>query len=317
MDFFGRLREERARLGLTQQEVADTANVHVKTVRRWESQVPIPLDAMVPLLAIGYDVQYVASGLRSKNVHELREKGVDYEVAPGYTRDEVEMLKAYRALMPAQRDEMQREDADDPAAFPSFAGGLGVPFAAWTVARAPIAPTLRQLGGWHDLVVLERDMVPPERTLDVLGEALLGCRVPCLLLPPGWNGTAAFQRVAIGWNGSAEATGALRRALPILQLARRVTLIDGEMRGSGEDAPGVARPDPVVYLRQHQVEAVSQRLPAPAKAVGAQLLHKARELQADLLVMGAYSQSRTRERVFGGATRHVLLHADIPLLMQH
>lgn len=105
MDFFGRLREERARLGLTQQEVADTANVHVKTVRRWESQVPVPLDAMIPLLAIGYDVQYVASGLRSKNVHELREKGVDYEVAPGYTRDEVEMLKAYRALTPAQREQ--------------------------------------------------------------------------------------------------------------------------------------------------------------------------------------------------------------------
>lgn len=105
MDFFGRLREERARLGLTQQEVADTANVHVKTVRRWESQVPIPMDAVVPLLAVGFDVQYVASGLRSKNVHELREKGVDYEVAPGYTRDEVELLKAYRALTPAQREQ--------------------------------------------------------------------------------------------------------------------------------------------------------------------------------------------------------------------
>lgn len=105
MDFFGRLREERARLGLTQQEVADAANVHVKTVRRWESQVPIPLDAMIPLLAIGYDVQNVAGGLRSKNAHELREKGVDYEVAPGYTRDEVEMLKAYRALTAAQREQ--------------------------------------------------------------------------------------------------------------------------------------------------------------------------------------------------------------------
>lgn len=220
-------------------------------------------------------------------------------------------------LMPAQRDEMQREDADDPADFPSFARGLGVPFAAWTVACAPIAPTLRQLGGWHDLVVLERAMVPPERTLDVLGEALLGCRVPCLILPPGWNGEAAFQRVAIGWNGSAEATGALRRALPILQLARHVTLIDGEMRRSDEDVPGVSRPDPVLYLRHHQVEVAMQHLHAPSKATGTLLLHKAHEMQADLLVMGAYSQSRTRERVFGGATRHVLLHADIPLLMQH
>lgn len=105
MDFFGRLREERARLGLTQQEVADAANVHVKTVRRWESQVAIPLDAMIPLLAIGYDVQYVASGVRSKNIHEVRERGVDYEVAPGYTRDEIELLRSYRALTPAQREQ--------------------------------------------------------------------------------------------------------------------------------------------------------------------------------------------------------------------
>jgi transcriptional regulator with XRE-family HTH domain len=105
MDFFGRLREERARLGLTQQEVADTANVHVKTVRRWESQVAIPLDAMIPLLAIGYDVQYVASGVRSKNISEVREKGVDYEVAPGYSRDEVDLLRGYRALTPGQREQ--------------------------------------------------------------------------------------------------------------------------------------------------------------------------------------------------------------------
>ncbi|WP_313917114.1 helix-turn-helix transcriptional regulator [Tahibacter sp.] len=105
MDFFERLREERARLGLTQQEVADTANVHVKTVRRWESQVAIPLDAMIPLLAIGYDVQYVASGVRSKNINEVREKGVDYEVAPGHSRDELDLLRSYRALTPGQREQ--------------------------------------------------------------------------------------------------------------------------------------------------------------------------------------------------------------------
>lgn len=105
MDFFGRLREERARLGLTQQEVAAAASVHVKTVRRWESQVAIPLDAMIPLLAIGYDVQYVASGVRSKNINEVREKGVDYEVSPGYTRDEVELLRGYRAMTPSQREQ--------------------------------------------------------------------------------------------------------------------------------------------------------------------------------------------------------------------
>lgn len=105
MDFYDRLREERARLGLTQQQVADVVNVHVKTVRRWESLVAIPLDALVPLLGIGYDVQYVASGIRSKNVAEVREKGVDYEVMPGTTREEVELLRVYRALGATQREQ--------------------------------------------------------------------------------------------------------------------------------------------------------------------------------------------------------------------
>jgi transcriptional regulator with XRE-family HTH domain len=105
MDFYDRLREERARLGLTQQQVADVAEVHVKTVRRWESQVAIPLDALVPLLGIGYDVQYVASGIRSKNVAQVRERGVDYEVMPGATRDEVELLRVYRTLGGTQREQ--------------------------------------------------------------------------------------------------------------------------------------------------------------------------------------------------------------------
>ncbi|HZX71811.1 MAG TPA: universal stress protein [Rhodanobacter sp.] len=40
-------------------------------------------------------------------------------------------------------------------------------------------------------------------------------------------------------------------------------------------------------------------------------------MRADLLVMGAYSHSRLRERVLGGATRDVLTHAQIPVLMHH
>ncbi len=126
-------------------------------------------------------------------------------------------------LMPGQRDEMEREGVDEPAAFPLFAQALGIRHAAWIVTRSPIAPTLRQLGGWHDLIVLEHDMVEPEQALDLLSEALRGCRAPCLILPPHWSGPATFQRIVIGWNGSAEATRALHGALPMLQLARPIT----------------------------------------------------------------------------------------------
>ncbi|MEE8623640.1 MAG: universal stress protein, partial [Alphaproteobacteria bacterium] len=38
---------------------------------------------------------------------------------------------------------------------------------------------------------------------------------------------------------------------------------------------------------------------------------------ADLIVMGAYGHSRLYELIVGGATRHVLGHMTLPVLMSH
>jgi nucleotide-binding universal stress UspA family protein len=35
------------------------------------------------------------------------------------------------------------------------------------------------------------------------------------------------------------------------------------------------------------------------------------------LVKGAYTQSRLRQMIFGGATNHILTHANLPVLMAH
>ena len=51
--------------------------------------------------------------------------------------------------------------------------------------------------------------------------------------------------------------------------------------------------------------------------VGAALLQAARAAGADLLVMGGYGRSRLRELVLGGVTRHVLTHAQLPVLLAH
>lgn len=37
----------------------------------------------------------------------------------------------------------------------------------------------------------------------------------------------------------------------------------------------------------------------------------------DLLIKGAYTQSRLREWIFGGATRHIVANATLPVLMAH
>ena len=52
-------------------------------------------------------------------------------------------------------------------------------------------------------------------------------------------------------------------------------------------------------------------------SVGDEMLSRASDLGCDLIVMGAYGHSRFREMVFGGATRHVLNHMTVPVLMSH
>ena len=211
------------------------------------------------------------------------------------------------------------EDDGERDAFAAHARRLGVAEAEWMATHAGLAPTLRALGAWHDLAVLERDVVEGTRLFDVLSEAMANSRLPCLLLPPGWNGGLEPGRVVVAWNGSIEATRAIHGALPFLQAATEVLLLDGGERGADadDDARRVPRFDPLDYLWRHRVTARSQPIHAPPQEAGMALLQAARGIRAELLVMGSYSHSQLRERILGGATGHVLAHAHLPVLMQH
>ncbi|WP_114240696.1 universal stress protein [Dyella sp. C9] len=206
---------------------------------------------------------------------------------------------------------------DDRDAFLVLAREHGVAHARWLVARASIAAMLRRLCAWHDLVVIERNLLDEGALFDVLGEALLLCRAPSLILPPERAGPARFAHVALAWNGSIESVRAMHAALPLLRMASQVTLIDGDTPRDDEEQEYTPRFDPLEYLTAHGIRPTSRRLHVTPHDAGHALLHEASELRADLLAMGAYGHSRVRERVLGGATRQVLQHSPIPVLMQH
>lgn len=217
---------------------------------------------------------------------------------------------------------LERDAAGTPPdghAFGAFARDYGVQETHWARPRAGIAQCLRMLGAWHDLVILERNIVSPEHAAERLGEALLGCRIPCLLLPPrepDYMRVLTIQRVAVGWNGSLESIRALHSARPLLLSADEVFILDGSV-DAGRPEDGLPRFDPVQALSRLGIAAHRSRLRADLSTAGATLLEDARHADADLLVMGAYGRSMMRERQLGGATRHILMHADLPVLMQH
>lgn len=235
------------------------------------------------------------------------------ESVRGLGGGDVEPSVIDRLMQPANV-EAGRADA---AQFTTLARQCGVADASWTTAHIGIAATLRQLGAWHDMAVMERDLVDESNLLDLLGETLLTCRMPCLILPPDWNGDATLGRIAIGWNGSIEAVRAIHAALPLLATAQEVTLIDGAPPASDEGDRTLPPFDPAGYLSAHGVGCHRVALHVTPSTAGEALLREVQRCRADLLVMGGYSHSRLRTRVLGGATRHVLGHATLALLMQH
>jgi nucleotide-binding universal stress UspA family protein len=145
---------------------------------------------------------------------------------------------------------------------------------------------------------------------DALHAVLFDSGRPVLIAPrtaPPSIGT----RVCHAWNGSAESAAAIAAALPWMHRAgaRRVLYAD-EYQRRGPSYEGI-----LAYLRAHGIEAEAQLFKPMTKDVGAGLLGAARDFNADLLTMGAYSHSRLRQLILGGVTRHILENADIPVLM--
>jgi nucleotide-binding universal stress UspA family protein len=167
-----------------------------------------------------------------------------------------------------------------------------------------------------------RLLVEAARTADLVlaakgdGEGMEGAQVeqlamaagvPVLMLPPDTPEAIGTSAIA-GWNGSREAARAAHEALPFLCDADRVILC-----AVGEEAARKLEPA-TAMLRRHGAAVQPQPIDEPDGAAGEILLAQAAAHHADLLVMGTYGHARLRELVFGGATRHVLRHAALPVL---
>jgi nucleotide-binding universal stress UspA family protein len=173
--------------------------------------------------------------------------------------------------------------------------------------------TAARLGRLHDLIVVARgDRQTGAPASVTLESVLLHSGRPVLVAPAEPVGGIA-RKVVVAWNGKAQSARALGASLPFLAKADSVTVL------TAVESHTAGRPAEVVrYLSWHSVRAEALEVPAsgPGK-VGQILLEKVAEAGADLLVMGAYGHSRLREMILGGATREVLGHAALPVLMAH
>ncbi|MBK1698728.1 universal stress protein [Rhodovibrio salinarum] len=168
-------------------------------------------------------------------------------------------------------------------------------------------------GMLFDLVVLTRrhaeGEAPATPTLEI---ALMESGRPVLVAAPTVPPKIG-HRVAIAWRATAPGVHALQGALPLLAGAEAVTVITVD-DGHSEDA----QPEQVTaYLARHGIRAESRHVAARGRDAGDAILQQAGEMDADMLVMGAYAHSRLRQLILGGVTSTVLRRANLPLLLAH
>lgn len=202
-------------------------------------------------------------------------------------------------------------------------------------ARWSVESAVAQIGGlaalvarearFADLVVLGQPYGDKAAASaeTVLEGALFDGNAPVLVLPhpagaagggdaaPDWT---PRRRVMIAWNQSDEALAAVRRAMPILKAADQVevVVVDPSPRSVEGSSPGAAL---CRMLTRHGVRAEVVVLARTLPTISEVLNQRAADTGADLIVMGAYSHSRLREAILGGATRHMLERATVPLFM--
>jgi nucleotide-binding universal stress UspA family protein len=96
-------------------------------------------------------------------------------------------------------------------------------------------------------------------------------------------------------------------------LHQRVALIAVE----GAIVPGPSVKDAVGYLEANGIAATDKTVTGSRNRPGEAILAEAAALGADLLIKGAYTQSRLRQMIFGGATSHILSAAELPVFFAH
>ena len=118
----------------------------------------------------------------------------------------------------------------------------------------------------------------------------------------------------IAWNGSTEQTRAIAFAMPLLQQAERVKVLTIP---GGAGVPGPSGEQLTRSLQRNGIPATPLTVELDGRSTGETILATAASHDCDLLIKGAYTQSRLRELIFGGATRHILANATLPVFMAH
>ena len=183
--------------------------------------------------------------------------------------------------------------------------------ADWRIETSSGHGVLGSYGRVFDLIVVGRplqDSLSP--SMAALEAGLFESGRPLLIAPPR-PPSGMGDHVVIAWNGSTETARTVAFAMPILKRAQSITVLTVQ-KGV---VPGPSAAELARSLRRHGLEVDWKEVGSDSRGAGQAILEETAKLGGDLLIKGAYTQSRLRQMVFGGATSHILAATEMPVVM--
>jgi len=198
----------------------------------------------------------------------------------------------------------------------SVGPGSNAATASWVEEPGRQVDVIKRHGRLADLICVAKPDVDRNLGTNTLKAALFNTGRPVMMCPPTGGSvdevSATFgAHIAIGWNGSREASRAVALTLDLIEKAESVTVLT-----AGREVNGASTDDLLDYLKIRGIEAGVKRF-VVAHNLGVELLSHANEAGADLLIMGAYGDSHEAETIFGGNTQSVVDNATSPVILVH
>lgn len=207
--------------------------------------------------------------------------------------------------------------------FRDFMNGRGVPVgslpegykgpsASWREEDGRQNAVVGMSGRVYDLILVEQ----PEKLASIaeatLEDALFESGRPVLMVPKG-IGNVMGEVIAVAWNGSTETALTVALGMPFLKQAKQVVIVAVGPQHMPE--PGPTGDELAHTLQRYGLNVSLRTAYGRQKPQGESFMREALNAGADLLLKGAYTQSRIRQMIFGGATRHIIMESPIPVLM--
>jgi nucleotide-binding universal stress UspA family protein len=206
------------------------------------------------------------------------------------------------------RDFMERNDVPVGVAGEGDAG----PTASWREEDGRQNAVVGLTGRVYDLILVEQ----PEKLASIaeatLEDALFESGRPVMMVPRN-PGPLIGDTIAIAWNGSTETALTVALAMPFLKQAKQVVVVAVGPQHMPE--PGPTGEELARNLETHGFNVSMRTAIGRQKPQGESFLKEAMAAGADLMLKGAYTQSRIRQMIFGGATRHIIMESRIPVIM--